>query len=180
MARQRVSGGMLVALLCLVLWAPRLQAAGPAGELTYALHVTLTPAWFDPAENTGLITPMMVQYGLHDALFKPMPEGRMTPSLAESYTESPDKLTYEFTLRPNLIFHNGDPLTTADVQFTFERYRGAAAKLLKEKVKAIELIDARRIRFHLKEPWLDFLLFLCHAGVGGLLDCAQAVYYDGR
>ena len=97
----------------------------------------------------------------------PCPKGASTPSLAESYTESPDKLTYEFTLRPNLTFHNGDPLTTADVQFTFERYRGAAAKLLKEKVKAIELIDARRIRFHLKEPWLDFPPLLCHAHPSG-------------
>ena len=115
---------------------------------------------------------MMVQYGLHDALFKPMPEGRMTPSLAESYTESSDKLTYEFTLRPHLTFHNGDPLTTEDVKFTFERYKGVAAKLLKEKVKAIEIVDARRIRFQLKEPWLDFILpeimaFGCWASCGG-------------
>ena len=123
------------------------------------MHVTLASAWLDPGENTGLITPMMVQYGLHDALFKPMPEGRMTPSLAESYTESPDKLTYEFTLRPNITFHNGDPITTADVKFTFERYKGAAAKMLKERVKTVEIVDARRIRFHLNEPWLDFMLF---------------------
>jgi hypothetical protein len=48
------------------------------------MHVTLAPAWFDPGLNTGLISPKMVQYGLHDVLFKPMPEGRMTPSVAES------------------------------------------------------------------------------------------------
>lgn len=159
MTRRRTFGWQLLVFLGLLGLSSGLVAANPAGELTYAMHVTLAPAWFDPGENTGLITPAMVQYGLHDALFKPMPEGRMTPSLAESYTESPDKLTYEFTLRPKLTFHNGTPLTTEDVKFTFERYKGAAAKLLKDKVKSIEIVDARRIRFHLHEPWLDFLLF---------------------
>lgn len=59
-------------------------ATRPEGELTSAMRVTLAPAWFDPGLNTGLISPKMVQYGLHDVLFKPMPEGRMTPSVAES------------------------------------------------------------------------------------------------
>lgn len=36
----------------------------PEGELTYAMHVTLAPAWFDPGLNTGIISPKMVQYGL--------------------------------------------------------------------------------------------------------------------
>jgi peptide/nickel transport system substrate-binding protein len=134
-------------------------ASKPEGELTYAMHVTLAPAWFDPGLNTGIISPKMVQYGLHDALFKPMPEGRMTPSLAESYTESPDKLVYEFKLRPGIKFHNGEPVTAEDVQFTFERYKGAAAKILKEKVKAVEVVDAQRVRFQLHAPWPDFLMF---------------------
>lgn len=147
-------------VLCLVgVLASSVAAANSEGELTYAMHVTLPPIWFDPGENTGSISPTMIQYGLHDALFKPMPEGRMTPSLAESFTESPDKLTYEFTLRPNLTFHNGDPITAEDVKFTFERYKGAAAKLLKERVQTVEVVDARHVRFHLKAPWPDFMLF---------------------
>jgi peptide/nickel transport system substrate-binding protein len=155
-----IRGVALVVALCLVaLVRDGMPASKPAGELTYAMHVTLAPAWFDPGLNTGIISPKMVQYGLHDALFKPMPEGRMTPSLAESYTESPDKLVYEFTLRPGIKFHNGEPVTTTDVKFTFERYKGAAAKLLKEKVKTVEVVDAQRIRFHLHAPWPDFLLF---------------------
>ena len=77
----------------------------------------------------------------------------MTPSLAESYTESADKMVYEFKLRPGIKFHNGEPVTAEDVKFTFERYKGAAAKLLKEKVKAVEVVDAQRVRFHLHAPW---------------------------
>jgi peptide/nickel transport system substrate-binding protein len=160
MAGRRFNGiALIVALLMAGMCGHGIAASKPEGELTYAMHVTLAPAWFDPGLNTGIISPKMVQYGLHDALFKPMPEGRMTPSLAESYTESPDKLVYEFKLRPGITFHNGQPITAEDVKFTFERYKGAAATLLKEKVKAVEVVDEQRIRFRLHQPWPDFLLF---------------------
>ena len=49
-------------------------------------------------------------YALHDALVKPMPGNRMANSLAESWSVSEDRLTYEFTLRKGLKFHNGDPV----------------------------------------------------------------------
>jgi peptide/nickel transport system substrate-binding protein len=160
MARRRFNGiALIVALLMAGICGQGIAASQPEGELTYAMHVTLAPAWFDPGLNTGIISPKMVQYGLHDALFKPMPEGRMTPSLAESYAESPDKLVYEFKLRAGITFHNGQPITAEDVKFSFERYKGAAATLLKEKVKAVEVVDEQRVRFRLHQPWPDFLLF---------------------
>src|SRR5262249_32425237 len=49
--------------------------------------------------------------------------------------------------------------TADDVKFSFERYRGAAAKLLKDKVAAVEVVDPYRVRFRLKEPWSDFMTF---------------------
>jgi peptide/nickel transport system substrate-binding protein len=45
------------------------------------------------------------------------------------------------------------------VKFSFERYRGAASKILKQKVSAVEIVDPHRIRFRLKEPWPDFMTF---------------------
>jgi peptide/nickel transport system substrate-binding protein len=101
----------------------------------------------------------MVLYGLHDALVRPSPGNPMAPGLAESWTMSPDGLTYEFVIRKGVRFHNGDPVTAADVKFSFERYRGVASKALKASVAAIETPDPMRVRIRLKKVWPDFLTF---------------------
>ena len=91
-----------------------------------------------PGRAAGIITPYMLLYGLHDALVKAMPDNKQAPSLAELFTASEDGLTYEFVLRKGATFHNGDPVTSDDVKFSFERYRGASQSLLKQRVAAVE------------------------------------------
>ncbi|MGH7058959.1 MAG: ABC transporter substrate-binding protein, partial [Stellaceae bacterium] len=108
---------------------PAKAAAIPAGQLNWGVHVSLAPTWFDPAETQGIITPFMVLYALHDALVKPMPGKVRAPSLAESWSAAEDGLGYEFVLRKDAKFHNGDPVTAEDVKFSFERYRGASHDL---------------------------------------------------
>jgi peptide/nickel transport system substrate-binding protein len=142
-------------------------AAGPQGQLTWGIHVSLAPTWFDPAETSGLITPFMVLYALQDAMLKPMPGNPLAPSLAESWTASEDGLTYEFVLRKGPVFHNGDPVTAEDVKFSFTRYRGASHDLLASRVAAIDTPDAQHVRFRLKEPWPDFLTFYATATGAG-------------
>jgi peptide/nickel transport system substrate-binding protein len=134
-------------------------AEAAEGELRIGMHVTLAPKWLDPAETEAFQTPYMVLYAVHDALVKPMPAGQTTPSLAESWTEARDHLSYTFTLRRNAKFHNGDPVTAEDVKFSFERYRGASATLLKAKVKDVQALSPTHVRFVLKEPWPDFMTF---------------------
>jgi peptide/nickel transport system substrate-binding protein len=127
----------------------------PEGEMRFALYVTILPAWLDPGETgPGFLTSFWMLYALHDALVKPMPGNPMTPSLAESWTESPDKHVYEFKLRKGLKFHNGDPFTADDVKFSFERAKGAQ---LKQKVKEAVVVDPHTVRFVLHEPWPDFM-----------------------
>jgi peptide/nickel transport system substrate-binding protein len=133
-------------------------AAAPEGQMTWALHFALAPTWFDPAETSGIITPYVVLFALHDALVKPLPGNAMAPALAESWTMSPDGLTFDFVLRRGVKFHNGDPVTAEDVKFSLERYRGASAKMLKERVAAVEA-EAGRVRIRLKQPWPDFMTF---------------------
>jgi peptide/nickel transport system substrate-binding protein len=159
---------VLVAFLALTLIVPVVPAAlaAPEGTMTWGVHITLASRWLDPAETEGIITPFMVLYALHDALVKPMPAGINTPSLAESWTQSKDGLTYEFVIRKGVRFHNGEPVTAEDVKFSFDRYKGSGAKLLKERVREVQIVDPGRVRFHLKEPWPDFMTFYGTSATG--------------
>ena len=143
-------------LAALLIGPPAARAAD--GQVVIGVHVTVAPRWLDPAETESAISPFLVLYAIHDALVKPMPAGPQTPCLAESWSVSPDGLAYDFVLRP-AKFHNGDPVTAEDVKFSFERYRGGAAALLKDKVKEVRVVDPRRVRFVLKAPWPDFMTF---------------------
>ena len=143
------------------------RAAAPEGQLIWGVHISLAPVWFDPADISGIITPFMVLYALHDAIVKPMPGQALAPSLAESWSASEDGLGYEFVLRQGAKFHNGDPVTAEDVKFSFERYRGTARDLMKDRVAAIETPDPRHVRFKLKQPWPDFLTFYASATAAG-------------
>jgi peptide/nickel transport system substrate-binding protein len=138
----------------------------PDGQLTIAFDASIASSFLDPAETGGIATPFVFLYALHDALIKPLPGNNMAPSLAESWAESPDGLSYEFKLREGLKFHNGDPFTAEDVKFSFHRYRGISAKLLHERVKTVDVVDPQRVRFVLNGPWPDFLMFYATPATG--------------
>src|SRR5438477_12449478 len=158
---------VLVAVVVVGLSAGRPAAQGPPdGQLTIAFDASIAPTFLDPAETPGIGTPFVFLYALHDALIKPLPGNDMAPCLAESWKESPDGLVYEFKLREGLKFHNGDPFTAEDVKFSFARYRGVSAKILHERVKAVEIVDPHRVRFVLSSPWPDFLVFYATPATG--------------
>ena len=79
----RVRITILVLTLALLAAGRPAAAVSPDGTLAIGVHVTLVSRWLDPGETEALITPFMVLYLLHDALVKPMPNGIMTPSMAE-------------------------------------------------------------------------------------------------
>ena len=130
-----------------------------SGKLTWGVHVSIAPSWLDPAETNGLVTPFMLLYAVHDGVAKAMPGQLYAPGLASSWQASEDGLTYEFTLREGTTFHNGEPVTAEDVQYSFQRYRGTDFRPLHDRVEAIDTPDPRHIRFRLKSPWPDFLAF---------------------
>ena len=148
---------LTLALVLLLVAAP--AVAAPEGELTWAVHISLAPTWFDPAETPSVITPFMMLYALHDALVKPMPGHPLAPSLAESWSLSKDGLAYEFVLRKGVKFHNGDPVSAEDVKFSLERYKGGAAATFKARVAGVDVVDPQRVRIRLKQPWPDFMTF---------------------
>ena len=157
--------------------APATGQPQPKGQFNYVWHTTISPAWLDPQENPPQITPYNFAYALHDALVKHMPGQPFARSLAEQYDVAPDYKSATFKLRQGIKFHNGDPITPEDVQFTFEQYRGANAKLLHDKTEKIEIVDNRTIKFTFKSPFLDFLtIYGCAASGAGWI--VPKAYYQ--
>ena len=158
---------LCLAALCALAAGTKPAKAAPDGRITIGSHVSLAPIWFDPAETLGIITPFMLMYAMHDAMAKAMPGSAIAPCLAESWTMAADGLSYTFVLRPNVRFHNGEPVTAEDVKFSFERYRGASHQLMKDRVATVETPDGLHVRFRLKAPWPDFLTFYTGASGAG-------------
>ena len=136
----------------------------PRGTLNVGLHFGLDPGWFDPLGYYG--PALHFYYLIHDALIKPMPQGEFTYSLAEHAEMTADFTKAAFRLRPGLKFQDGHPLTTADVKWTYESYRGYNVKLFQDKLDRIEVVDDRTIVFHFKGPFVDFLDLYNGAGSG--------------
>ena len=89
---------LMISIFTVVLGtAPEGRADAPADQMTWAVHISLAPTWFDPAETLGIITPFMVMYAMHDALAKAMPGNPTAPSLAESWQVSPDGGSLDLT-----------------------------------------------------------------------------------
>jgi len=67
--------------------------AAADGHITIGSHVSLAPIWFDPAETSGIITPFMLMYAMHDAMAKAMPGSTIAPCLAQSWSMAADGLS---------------------------------------------------------------------------------------
>lgn len=99
---------------------------------------------------------------IYSGLLKATPDGGLVPDLAESYSVSDDGLVYTFTLRDALVWHDGEPITTADVLFTIEKARDPSLAIKSprraswEGVK-IETPDPKTIIFQIKQPYAPFL-----------------------
>ena len=91
---------------------------------------------------------------------------------------SADQRVYEFKLREGLKFHNGDPFTAEDVKFSFQRSKGA--RILKEKVRDVEVVGPYRVRFHLLEPFPDFMAFYGTLATGAELVAVRLAPRPGR
>ncbi len=83
--------------------------------------------------------------------------GRYEPRLARSWRVSPDGLEIRIELEPDVVFHDGRPLTTSDVQFTLDSVRDPHKGIdhlrpMLDDVEAIELVTSHEIRLRLKRP----------------------------
>ena len=149
----------------------------PKGTLTIAQHFALDPGWLDPLEHSYALTQVTYDYLVHDAMIKPMPYGEVSYSLAEHAEVAADFRRAAFRLRPGLKFQDGHPLTSADVKWTYENFKGAYAKVFQDKLEHIQIVDDRTIVLHFKEPFIDFW-DLYNGGVSGIGWIVPKHYYE--
>ena len=151
----------------------------PKGQMVLAWHTNITSRWLDPQQHDGTASPDNFLMALHDGLIKNFREVRYDhPALAESYDSVEDAKSATFHLRPGTKFHDGSLITPEDVKWSYEHYHGAWGEVLHERTQGVEIVDDHTVRFHFKEPFLDFPILLGTGNVSGAGWAVPAKYYE--
>ena len=124
-----------------VLLLPMAVSAAPAGKVTIAQGVDPTTLDIMNQQETPA---SVVGAHIFEGLVERDQSLKLVPALAAEMPKLVAPTTWEFKLRRGVKFHNGDVMTADDVKFSFERYRGGAAKLLKDRVKDVQIVDRTR------------------------------------
>jgi peptide/nickel transport system substrate-binding protein len=136
---------------------------------TLVLAIEILPRGFDPRFSSGNTYSARIMQLVYDTLLIKDDNFELIPSLASSFVESPDHKTFTFRLRPGVKFHNGKPLTSADVRYTFETLLSPALKSpirgALDKITAIETPDPETIIFQAREPFYTFAANLPAIGI---------------
>ncbi len=127
-------------------------AAYAAGNLNAVLESEVV--FLDPHQTTANIT-RTFNFMVYDTLFAMDSKGAIQPQMVGATKISDDKLTYEFTLRDGLAFHDGAPVTGADVVASLKRWmpRDALGRMLQAATASLEATGPKVVTLKLKEPF---------------------------
>jgi peptide/nickel transport system substrate-binding protein len=151
----------------------------PQGQMRLAWHTNIASRWLDPQQHDGTASPDNFLFAIHDGLIKNLYDNKYSHlALAEHFDFPEDARSATFRLRAGIKFHDGSPVTTEDVKWSYENYRGASAEVLHEKTKSIQLINDRTIRFEFVEPFLDFPILLGTGNICGAGWVVPRKYYE--
>lgn len=155
----------LTALIALSGCSVGAQSPSPSASSTNSKLVvaeTVPPQTFDPTQSSQIAT-MYAWQLVYSGLVQIDSKGTVQPDLATSWTISPDRMTYGFTLRKGAKFSDGSPLTADDVVFSFNRLLTKGLPYSQTRfasLKSVAKIDATHVSFTLKTPDAGFLLNL--------------------
>ncbi|MDX2006221.1 MAG: ABC transporter substrate-binding protein [Meiothermus sp.] len=135
------------------------------GTITIAIQTE--PAAWDPTQVAGADISRVVYDNVLQGLVKRNPKGEIVPSLASRWVASNSGLTYTFTLRSGVKFHNGSDFTSADVVAKFNRARNPDTRAsghlrpdLYRDIISVTAPSATSVVFNLRQPNNDFLFTL--------------------
>ena len=141
----------LIAFLALTV-IPVLPVRAEEHRLRAAMHIELQI--LDPHITTATVT-RAFGYMVYDTLVAMDSHGIFRPQMLESWSVSDDRLTWTFTLRPGLTWHDGAPVTPEDCVASLRRWAKSDAfgKRMMAAVAGIRIIDDRRFAFDLSRPF---------------------------
>lgn len=154
----------IVVVLVLALIGP--SAGGPGEPIVLRIDAA-APAQIDPAKSTDFVSSVLF-YNLYDTLVAPGPGGKLVPSVAESWTVSPDGLAYTFRVRKGVTFHDGTELTAQDVEFSLQRtmaLKQGFSYLFDGWVSAVKASGPSTVAIILARPYGPFLPTLVRMGI---------------
>ncbi len=159
---------VLAALVATVPGAPA-GAQSPRDRFVFALSGG--PDTLDP-QATAATLAFQVNKSLYDTLVEVDDDGKLMPALAESWTVSPDGLTWTFKLRSGVKFHHGKTMDSGDVKATLERILDPTTRSPKRgdfgAIRSVEAVDPLTVRIALAERFAPFLATLAQ-GWGAIL-----------
>lgn len=170
----RLRWQLIIALGGLVLIAALLLTQAPAGDQaapeparggTYAEAIIGAPVRLNPVLDSYNPSDRDVDRLLYTGLVRFDDRGAPTPDLAENWAISADALTYTVTLRADATWHDGEPVTSDDVIYTFSKlqdadYPGPADLHAMWSEITLQRVDDRTVQFRLPEPFAPFLDYL--------------------
>jgi peptide/nickel transport system substrate-binding protein len=161
-------GKLGIALLALVLAsAASPPAAAQPRKDSLVVGMTLEPPGLDPTAGAASAIAEVVHYNVLETLTKINSDGSVTPLLAESWTVSADQKTWTFRLRQGVRYQNGEPFSSANVKFSFERAGGEKStnkdKAVFANMAGIATPDPATAVITLKQPNPDFLFLMGQA-----------------
>ncbi|MCL2804457.1 MAG: ABC transporter substrate-binding protein [Treponema sp.] len=128
-----------------------------AGELRYGL--TTEPKSLDPLSPDNTADGRIILFNIFEGLVKPNTDGNFLPCIAESWITERNSLVYNFTLRENVLFHDGSFLKPTDVKFSLETAMKAGFDGL-EMIEEISIRGDNNIIVTLKNPDPDFIPYM--------------------
>ena len=157
--------------------APAAPPGEPRAGGTLTIAATAEPLTLHPwLASSGVSFDLLS--GIMDGLFAYNSEQRLQAALAEAFEISDDGLTYGFALRPDVVFHNGEPFTARDVITAWETKLdpafGAYTVLGWDKIATIDAPDDATLIIQTTEPYAPFL-----STVATTLICPTSALADG-
>ena len=145
------------------------------------IGMSLEPPVLDPTKNAAAAIREVTTPGIFEALGRIDRTGAVGPGLAESWNISEDGKEYVFKIRPNVKFHDGEPLDASVVKFSLDRLFAAdstnPAKSLYTDIEKVEVVDPSTVKVTLKSP-NSFLLYSLSLGDAAIMHPKSAPTND--